>query len=171
MIASSLFEVLVALFTIALLVFFVWWMRDVYRTSLAREAAHDRIEKIGVTTTQNMTPGEISKKLRYALLQNRSNNQDVFFLLASLFILRRDLGLRCKFFADELAELPPSILEELVKSDELHIRPEDVLRLRHADATGIAEPTVERLEENIQELRNNWRVQRLFAARAGNKAI
>jgi hypothetical protein len=81
------------------------------------------------------------------------------------------LGLRCKFFADELAALPPSILEQLVKSDERHIRPEDVLRLPHAEASKIAAQVAERLEENIQELRSNWRVQQLFAARTGNKPV
>ena len=47
-ITDEVFEVIVALFAIACTGFFSWWVRDVYRTNVAMDAASARIEKLGI---------------------------------------------------------------------------------------------------------------------------
>jgi hypothetical protein len=167
-IAISIFEAIIVVFTVAFVAFIVWWTCDVYRTNVARRAAHARIKKIGLATENRMTPDEISIKFRNALRDNPAANEDIFMLLASLYILRRDLRLRCNFFAAELSALPTSILEQLVKPDQKHIKRTDVrgLLLPKVDALKIAE----RLEENIQDLRRDVPVQQLLAARSGARS-
>ena len=161
MIAVTLFETIVGVSTIAFCSFLIWWVFDAYQSSIAMEAAREQLEHVGLATSAKIFPDEVSIKLRESLSQDNSEgHEDFFVLLASLYILRHEMGLRCKWFAEELSNLPEPILEQLRAPGRSHIRTEDVKRLLLPKVPTIlgreiTSKIASRLEDNIQDLKTD----------------
>jgi hypothetical protein len=156
--AVTLFELAVTLSGFAFAAFLLWWIFDAYQSSLAMDAAREGLTDIGFNISSRISPEEVAAKLRDVLMRDRSPaHEDYFVVLGSLYILRRELGLRCRWFAEQLSALPQHVSAQLV-SGRKPVHPEDVKRLltrRMPRIFGrrLTQTIAYRLEENIQDLR------------------
>ena len=167
--ADEVFEVIVALFAVACCGFFFWWARDVYRTNVAMDAAKARTENLGILIGKT-SPREISEKFRAYVRQTDlpAGDHEILVLLASLYLLRRHLGLSCMFFAREIMVLPGALRHRVLDSSQHHIQQSDVKGLVHAtDAPKIAVRIAERFEENIDDLKRELKARRLISPMHG----
>lgn len=152
--AEIAFVVLFVIFCAACVVFFSWWTYDIYRTTLAIQAAKTRLNQIGISTEAKLPSRDISELLRAATEEanTRTSDHDIFLLLASLYLLRRDLKLNCLFFVRELRALPPFVLKRLHDNSRQHIEQSDIRKLICAVPSKLASRIAERFEENIRDL-------------------
>lgn len=146
-----LFEILVTAFAVVTLLFFISWARDVRLTSIAESIGRHELQKLGVANAKGLQNADvISRAFRhYVLLHSDADQSSISMLLASLFLLRHELGLKLGFFEREVRALPLDLFNRMVELPGTAIQ--EVLETERLTDEALIKPTVRRFAVKFKE--------------------